>query len=175
MSRPRLFFASGSIQFTDSCANSSGFHKQPTSYVGSEVLSAMVMKSTIMWEITSCSPLKVNRRFGRTHHLHFQGRISLLSRWYFTRLIEPWKWGYIFLRNVGWLSKDYTAFYSRIFNTPAFRDHGTTKPAHGSRSRSVSSFTQHTRLTETRGSSKTVIWRHHEPLSSASGSHNLLL
>jgi hypothetical protein len=29
-----------------------------------EVLAAVVMKSTIFWDITPCSPLKVNRRFG---------------------------------------------------------------------------------------------------------------
>jgi hypothetical protein len=33
-------------------------------FVGFEVLAAVVMKSTIFWDITPCSPLKVNRRFG---------------------------------------------------------------------------------------------------------------
>jgi hypothetical protein len=42
-------------------------------YVGFEVLAAVVMKSTIFWHITSCSPLSVNRRFGGTYHLHLQG------------------------------------------------------------------------------------------------------
>jgi hypothetical protein len=32
------------------------------------------MKSTIFWDITPCSPLKVNRRFGGTYCLHLQGR-----------------------------------------------------------------------------------------------------
>jgi hypothetical protein len=32
------------------------------------------MKSTIFSEITPCSPLKVNRRFGGTYRLHLQGR-----------------------------------------------------------------------------------------------------
>jgi hypothetical protein len=32
------------------------------------------MKSTIFWDITPCSPLKVNRRFGGTYRLHLQGR-----------------------------------------------------------------------------------------------------
>jgi hypothetical protein len=31
-----------------------------TRYVGFEVLTAVVMKSTIFWDITPCSPLKVN-------------------------------------------------------------------------------------------------------------------
>jgi hypothetical protein len=35
------------------------------------------MKRTIIWDITSYSPLKVNRRFGGTYDLHLQGqRIS---------------------------------------------------------------------------------------------------
>jgi hypothetical protein len=32
------------------------------------------MKSTIFWDITPCSPLSVNRRFGGTYRLHLQGR-----------------------------------------------------------------------------------------------------
>jgi hypothetical protein len=43
-------------------------------FVGFEVLTAVVMKSTIFWDITPCSPLKFNRRFGGTYRLHLQGR-----------------------------------------------------------------------------------------------------
>jgi hypothetical protein len=32
-------------------------------FVGFEVLIAVVMKSSIFWDITLCKPLKVNRRF----------------------------------------------------------------------------------------------------------------
>jgi hypothetical protein len=32
------------------------------------------MKSTIFWNTTPCSPLKVNWRFGGTYHLHIQGQ-----------------------------------------------------------------------------------------------------
>jgi hypothetical protein len=32
------------------------------------------LKSTIFWDITPRSPLKVNRRFGGTYRLHLQGR-----------------------------------------------------------------------------------------------------
>jgi hypothetical protein len=35
---------------------------------------ALVMKSTNFWDITPCSPLRVNRRFGETYRLHLQGR-----------------------------------------------------------------------------------------------------
>jgi hypothetical protein len=38
-------------------------------YVGPEVLTAVVI-----WEITSCSPLKVNPRFEVIYHLNFHGR-----------------------------------------------------------------------------------------------------
>jgi hypothetical protein len=31
-----------------------------------EVLTAVVMKSSLFWDITPCSPLKVNRHFRRT-------------------------------------------------------------------------------------------------------------
>jgi hypothetical protein len=34
--------------------------------VGFEVLTVVVMKSTIFWDITLCNPLSVNRRFGGT-------------------------------------------------------------------------------------------------------------
>jgi hypothetical protein len=33
-----------------------------------------ILKSTVFWDITACSPLRVNRRFGGTFSLHFQGR-----------------------------------------------------------------------------------------------------
>jgi hypothetical protein len=57
-------------------------------YVGTEVLIAIVVKSSIIWYITPCSPLKVNRRFGGTED-----------------------GGDIFFRSVGLLSTDYTALY----------------------------------------------------------------
>jgi hypothetical protein len=41
--------------------------------VGFEVLTAVVMKSSIFWDITPCSLLKVNRSFGGTYRLHLQG------------------------------------------------------------------------------------------------------
>jgi hypothetical protein len=35
-------------------------------YVGFEVFAAVVMKSIIFWDMTPCSPLCSNRRFGGT-------------------------------------------------------------------------------------------------------------
>jgi hypothetical protein len=46
------------------------------SFVGFEVLTAVVMKSTIFWDMTSCRPLKVNWRFGGTYRLHLESGIS---------------------------------------------------------------------------------------------------
>jgi hypothetical protein len=40
-----------------------------------EVLTAVVMKSSVFWDITQCSPLEVSRRLGGTYLLYLQGRI----------------------------------------------------------------------------------------------------
>jgi hypothetical protein len=65
---------------------------------GFEVLTAVVMKSIIFWDMTPCSPL--NRRFGRTYRLHLQGQIGsaknqqaskachLLACWFFAEPIS---------------------------------------------------------------------------------------
>jgi hypothetical protein len=68
------------------------FIVRPTN-VGFEFFTAVVMKSIIFWNMTSCSPLSLNRRFGGTYRLHIQGgrnRFSkpachLLARWF----VEP--------------------------------------------------------------------------------------
>jgi hypothetical protein len=36
-----------------------------------EVLTAVVMKISIFWDITPCMALKINRRSGGTYRLHF--------------------------------------------------------------------------------------------------------
>jgi hypothetical protein len=69
-------------------------------YVGFEVLTVVVMKGTIFWDIMLCSALKVNRRFGGTYCLDLQGRrisrarnqkqsstCHLLSHWFLAWLI----------------------------------------------------------------------------------------
>jgi hypothetical protein len=72
--------------------------------IGSEVLTAVVMKSYVFWDITPCIMLKGNRQFKGTCRLHFQGwRISqarnqqlLPASWWFLAwlIILPWsrKW-----------------------------------------------------------------------------------
>jgi hypothetical protein len=42
--------------------------------VGFEVLTWVIMKNSTFWNITACSPLKVNRQFGGTFPFHLQGR-----------------------------------------------------------------------------------------------------
>jgi hypothetical protein len=49
-------------------------HSNKVILLGLEVLTAVVMETSIFWDITPCSPLNVNRRFGRTYRLHLQGR-----------------------------------------------------------------------------------------------------
>jgi hypothetical protein len=44
------------------------------SCVGLEFLTPVVIKSSVFWDMTPCSPLKTNRRFGGTCRLHLQGR-----------------------------------------------------------------------------------------------------
>jgi hypothetical protein len=58
---------------------------QMVRYVGFEVLNAVVMNSTIFWDITICSPLSINRRFVGTYSLHIQGQKNRLSG------KPPWK------------------------------------------------------------------------------------
>jgi hypothetical protein len=48
--------------------------------VGFEVFTAVVMKSIIFWDMTPCSPLIFNRRFGGTYRLHLQGRRNRFSK-----------------------------------------------------------------------------------------------
>jgi hypothetical protein len=43
-------------------------------YVGSEVCTAVIMKSIIFWDMTPCSALSCTRRFGGTYRLNLQGR-----------------------------------------------------------------------------------------------------
>jgi hypothetical protein len=91
--------------------------------VGFEVLTAVVMKSTIFWDITPCSPLSIHRRFGGTYRFHLQGRKNKFSNkpaWkqvassfhaglLLNLFFDPEDGGNMFLRNVGWPSTDYTA------------------------------------------------------------------
>jgi hypothetical protein len=86
-------------------------------YVGFEVLTAVVTRGNVFWDITPCSPFKVNRCFGGIYRFHHQGRRinrarnQSETRWQAEQFLEDG--GDIFLRNVGCLSTDYAALYTR--------------------------------------------------------------
>jgi hypothetical protein len=69
-------------------------------YVGFEVFTAVVMKIIIFWDMTPCSLLRFNRRFGGTYRLHLQGRRNkfsnaccLLACWFLLKFFfRPWRW-----------------------------------------------------------------------------------
>jgi hypothetical protein len=70
---PRLFHKVPRHKFCW-CCNHSGLFQ------------TIVLKSTIFWNITLCSLLKVNRRFWVSYRLHIQGRINK------ARHKRPWRW-----------------------------------------------------------------------------------
>jgi hypothetical protein len=54
-------------------------------------------KSTIFWNIMPCSPLSVNRRFGRKYRLHLQGRKNKFNKKPACKQVlnvffRPWIW-----------------------------------------------------------------------------------
>jgi hypothetical protein len=56
----------------------------------------LYMKSIIFWDMTPCSPLSFNRRFGGTYRLHLQGRrngfskpASKVASWRWRRYVPP--------------------------------------------------------------------------------------
>jgi hypothetical protein len=93
-------------------------------WVGFEVLTAVVVKFSIFWDITPCSPLKVDRRFGGTYRLHLQGRrISRArnqreSRRQAERCVffDPEDGDDMFHRNVGRPLTDYKALIFKDFS-----------------------------------------------------------
>jgi hypothetical protein len=69
------------------------------------LLNQYVLKSIIFWDMTSCSLLSSNWRFGGTPRHHLQGQRNNLSK---NQQISD-----MFFRNVGCNSTDYTASYPR--------------------------------------------------------------
>jgi hypothetical protein len=70
----RLFLTDKALDFySESVLYESGSGLRLSS-VGFEVLIALVTKSSVVYDVTQCSPLKVNRRFGGTSRLHHECR-----------------------------------------------------------------------------------------------------
>jgi hypothetical protein len=76
-------------------------------------------KSSVFWDITSCSGLQVNWRFRTTHRFHLQDRISESRNQYEAgnKHSTAEDGGNMFLWNVGWISLNYTALHPRKFNS----------------------------------------------------------
>jgi hypothetical protein len=73
----RLIFLAGKLENTRTKQKNAVIDKD---YGGFEVFIAVVMKSIIFWDMTPCSPLSFNRRFGGTYRLHLQGRRNRFSK-----------------------------------------------------------------------------------------------
>jgi hypothetical protein len=58
--------------------------------VAFEVLTAVAMKSVVSWNITPCSTLKVNLRFGGTYRL--QLATSFHAGFLLSLFFRPWSW-----------------------------------------------------------------------------------
>jgi hypothetical protein len=76
-------------------------NRKNVKYVGFEVLTAVIMKSIIFWDMTPCSPLSFNRRFGETYRLHLLLVTSYHAGLLFRLFFDPEDGGDMFLRNVG--------------------------------------------------------------------------
>jgi hypothetical protein len=78
-------------------------------YVGFGVLTAVVAKSSVFWDVTPCSPLKINQCSGGTSCLHLQcRRVSQSSACYLPHagfllglFFSSEDGGYMFLQSVG--------------------------------------------------------------------------
>jgi hypothetical protein len=68
-------------------------------------------RSFVFWDITSCSPLSVNRRFGGTCRFHL-ALVTCFNPGFLVGLfLDPEDGGDVFSWNVCWLPTDYTALY----------------------------------------------------------------
>jgi hypothetical protein len=91
---------SGSISSLDKCKKKK--KKKKLYLVAFEVITAVAMKGSIFWNIRPCSQLKTDTS------------CYLFDLGFFLSLIlDPEDRSYIFLRNTGCTSTDYTALYPR--------------------------------------------------------------
>jgi hypothetical protein len=82
-----------------------------SAWVRFEIFTAVVMKSIIFWDVSPCSLLSLNRRFGGTYRLLLATCLLSCSCWNY--FFDPEDGGDMFLRNVGCNSTDYTASHPR--------------------------------------------------------------
>jgi hypothetical protein len=84
------------------------------------------MKRTIFWDITSCNPLKISRRFGETRRLHPQGRRITQARHQLEAVIPSFNLLLRFQRNIHRCEnlKSFMSLRSRSMN---FTDPGRTE------------------------------------------------
>jgi hypothetical protein len=86
-----------------------------------EVLTAVIMNTYIFWDITPCSPLKVNRRFGGTFHLKSKPSRKPAELCPACHLISNSACTSTLKRETtcssGWFSTDYTVLYPRRQNS----------------------------------------------------------
>jgi hypothetical protein len=101
--------------------------------VGSAVLTAVVTKRSIFWDIMPCSPLRVSWRFGEACHLYLQVEPVLFATWFHAHFLiwfffDSEERGDMVLRNVRCLSTDYIVLCLRSYNSSKmFEFHGGTK------------------------------------------------
>jgi hypothetical protein len=70
------------------CTHHMPAHKLLAEYVEFQVPTAVVINNYILWAITLCTQLKVNRRFGGTC-LHISACLLLVFAW---RVLQRWRW-----------------------------------------------------------------------------------
>jgi hypothetical protein len=120
-------------------------------------------RNSVFWEITSCSPLKVNWRFGGTYRPHCRSRgisqarnqreagseqsypLADISGFFFGLFFDPEDGGGVFLRNVGWLYRTPRPYIpeDRLFTTAAVR---TWNPTQGEDNLAVLGMYEHIKL-----------------------------
>jgi hypothetical protein len=92
-------------------------------YLGFEVPTAVVGKISVLRDITPSTPLEVDRHFGATCRFHHEGRricsacYQIHYSFFLGLFFDTEDGGDLFLRNVGWLSTDYTALFPRRENS----------------------------------------------------------
>jgi hypothetical protein len=94
-----------------------------------EVLAAVIMKSLVFRDITSCGPSKVSRRLGEICHLHFQSRrisqaklaACFHSDFLLGLFFDPEDEG-MFLRNVGLIFNGLHGIISQKIEFFKYRD-----------------------------------------------------